>query len=47
MGLTTINVSDLSISADRRWMSMGYPMKKEMKIKLIFVYYEIICELTS
>ncbi|ORX39177.1 putative membrane protein [Kockovaella imperatae] len=24
------------------WMSMGYPMKKEMKIKLIFVFYEII-----
>ncbi|WVQ63803.1 uncharacterized protein L199_001958 [Kwoniella botswanensis] len=24
------------------WMSMGYPMKRDIKIKLIFVYYEII-----
>lgn len=22
---------------------MGYPMKKEMKIKLIFLYWEVIC----
>lgn len=26
------------------WMSMGYPMKREMKIKLIFLYYELLCE---
>ena len=26
-------------------MSMGYPMKKEMKIKLIFLFYEILCKL--
>ncbi|ORY33092.1 putative membrane protein [Naematelia encephala] len=24
------------------WMSMGYPMKREMKIKLVFFYYELI-----
>jgi hypothetical protein len=23
---------------------MGYPMKKEIKIRLIFMYYEIICK---
>jgi hypothetical protein len=27
-----------------RWSSMGYPMKKDIKIRLIFLYYEIICE---
>jgi hypothetical protein len=25
-------------------MGMGYPMKREMKIKLVFLYYEIVCE---
>ncbi len=25
------------------WLSMGYPMKKEIKIKLIFLYWEIMC----
>lgn len=29
---------------DIRWQSMGYQMKKEMKIKLTFIYWEIICE---
>lgn len=24
---------------------MGYPMKKDIKIRLIFLYYEIVCEL--
>ncbi|KAK4685505.1 hypothetical protein P7C73_g4645, partial [Tremellales sp. Uapishka_1] len=24
------------------WMSMGYPMKKEIRIKLIFLYYELL-----
>jgi hypothetical protein len=24
---------------------MGYPMKKEIKIRLIFLFYEILCEL--
>ncbi|WRT69165.1 uncharacterized protein IL334_006149 [Kwoniella shivajii] len=24
------------------WLSMGYPMKREVKIKLIFVFYEIL-----
>nr|ODN78210.1 proteasome activator subunit 4 [Cryptococcus depauperatus CBS 7841] len=24
------------------WMTMGYPMKRQIKIKLIFLYYEII-----
>ena len=23
---------------------MGYPMKKDIKIKLIFLFYEILCE---
>jgi hypothetical protein len=23
---------------------MGYPMKKELKIKLVFMYYELMCE---
>lgn len=23
---------------------MGYPMKKEIKIRLIFLFYEILCE---
>jgi hypothetical protein len=27
-----------------RWMSMGYPMKKEIRIKLIVLYYELTCE---
>lgn len=27
-----------------RWTTMGYPMKKDIKIKLIFLYYEILCE---
>ena len=27
-----------------RWESMGYPMKKELKIKLVFLYYELLCE---
>lgn len=27
-----------------RWISMGYPMKKEIKIRLIFLFYEILCE---
>lgn len=26
------------------WISMGYPMKKEMKIRLIFLFWEVICE---
>lgn len=26
------------------WMSMGYLMKRDIKIKLIFLYYEILCE---
>jgi hypothetical protein len=26
---------------------MGYPMKKEMKIKLAFLYYEIMCKSCS
>jgi hypothetical protein len=26
-----------------RWTSMGYPMKKQMKIKLAFLYWEIMC----
>lgn len=26
------------------WTSMGYPMKKETKIRLIFLYWEVICE---
>lgn len=26
------------------WISMGYPMKKEVKIRLIFLFYEILCE---
>ena len=25
------------------WTSMGYPMKKEMKIRLIFLYWEVMC----
>jgi hypothetical protein len=24
---------------------MGYPMKKEIKIRLIFLFYEILCVL--
>lgn len=27
-----------------RWMSMGYQMKREIKAKLVFLYYEILCE---
>jgi hypothetical protein len=30
---------------DDRWMSMGYQMKREIKIKLIFLYYELLCKL--
>lgn len=29
------------------WTSMGYPMKKEMKIRLIFLYWEVMCEFRS
>lgn len=32
-----------SADADR-WMSMGYQMKREIKAKLVFLYYEILCE---
>lgn len=24
---------------------MGYPMKRDLKIRLIFLYYEILCKL--
>lgn len=26
-------------------MGMGYPMKRDLKIRLIFLNYEILCEL--
>lgn len=26
---------------------MGYPMKRETKIRLIFLYYEILCRSTT
>jgi len=49
VGLGSFNVSGhMAVRLDppnvNRWMSMGYPMKKDIKIKLIFLFYEILCK---
>ena len=53
LGLQDVGLGALNVSlAGRllvnpltsRWMSMGYPMRKDIKIKLIFLFYEILCE---
>jgi len=53
LGLQDVGLSALNVSMagcllveplTPRWMSMGYPMRKDIKIKLIFLFYEILCE---
>lgn len=43
LGDTWWGVSE-EILMEIRWESMGYPMKKELKIKLVFLYYELLCK---